>query len=454
MLTERFKNHILFTLYFIILTLSFQFNYFGAAPSSFFDDHQRSSESLILGRVIENKKNDHLASGGFLGRYKDNNNIVDFQYHAYTYSVQPDSDFQLYRSSAGFQGVFYTFIDSSLALSGMSSGQMRLFSMKLITSMLLTCTLLLFIFFVDKQLGKFSSLCTVILISYSQWIVVFSNNLYWMFFLIMSPFVFVSFYLQINSISKINFKYLYLLIFILFFIKSLAGYEYISTILLSIVPPIIFFALKDSWSMRLVMSRLFCLGSSALIGFLSALLMHLIQLSISFDSLSRGLRSIGSLIAKRTHGNPLQVHGHYRESLESDGFDVFLKYWNGKAFNIESSLGTVTFGEFIITLMAVSILGLTLTNLKNNLLKYKKINMATTVTLWFSILAPLSWYVLAKGHSFAHGHLNHVLWYVPFLLLGFAYFGFVISLLINVFQDYYMKNRIIGRYARRLTIPY
>ena len=29
--------------------------------------------------------------------------------------------------------------------------------------------------------------------------------------------------------------------------------------------------------------------------------------------------------------------------------------------------------------------------------------------------APLSWFVAAKGHSYIHVGLNHVLWYVPFV---------------------------------------
>ena len=35
-----------------------------------------------------------------------------------------------------------------------------------------------------------------------------------------------------------------------------------------------------------------------------------------------------------------------------------------------------------------------------------------------SLLAPISWYILAKGHSSIHLHMNFVLWYITFIPCG------------------------------------
>ena len=33
---------------------------------------------------------------------------------------------------------------------------------------------------------------------------------------------------------------------------------------------------------------------------------------------------------------------------------------------------------------------------------------------WFSILAPFSWYIIFKAHSFIHMHMNFIVWQMPF----------------------------------------
>jgi len=53
------------------------------------------------------------------------------------------------------------------------------------------------------------------------------------------------------------------------------------------------------------------------------------------------------------------------------------------------------------------------------------------VTTAFSALAPLSWFVLAKGHSYIHRHMNYVLWHMPFTLIGFVMCGFFVSLMVK-----------------------
>ena len=50
---------------------------------------------------------------------------------------------------------------------------------------------------------------------------------------------------------------------------------------------------------------------------------------------------------------------------------------------------------------------------------------ALSIATWFSILAPLSWFVIFKGHSYIHTHMNYITWHMPFTLLGFALFGLV-----------------------------
>ncbi|WP_144404128.1 hypothetical protein [Caballeronia cordobensis] len=54
-------------------------------------------------------------------------------------------------------------------------------------------------------------------------------------------------------------------------------------------------------------------------------------------------------------------------------------------------------------------------------------NRALGVAFFVSIAAPLSWFVLAKGHSFVHPFLNPVLWNVPTVLLGLVCVATLVS---------------------------
>ena len=47
-------------------------------------------------------------------------------------------------------------------------------------------------------------------------------------------------------------------------------------------------------------------------------------------------------------------------------------------------------------------------------------DIALIWTTWFSILAPLSWFVIFKAHSYIHTHMSFLLWQMPFTFFGFC----------------------------------
>jgi hypothetical protein len=58
----------------------------------------------------------------------------------------------------------------------------------------------------------------------------------------------------------------------------------------------------------------------------------------------------------------------------------------------------------------------------------KQCSIALIIATWFSILAPLSWFVIFKAHSYIHTHMNYIVWQMPFTLLGFAVCGLVVKI--------------------------
>jgi hypothetical protein len=51
---------------------------------------------------------------------------------------------------------------------------------------------------------------------------------------------------------------------------------------------------------------------------------------------------------------------------------------------------------------------------------------ALIMASWFSILAPLSWFVVFKAHSYSHLELNFIVWQMPFTFFGAAITGLAV----------------------------
>ncbi|MBQ0727309.1 MAG: hypothetical protein KBT77_08165 [Thalassolituus oleivorans] len=438
---KRIVNFALATLAYAILLLSFQYNYFGAASSNFFENHQRYSESLVVGRIVESRSHGYASHGGFLGIFTTARDRVGYQYDKYSKGDTPDSAFETYKQSAGLQGIFYYSTDNIFSLAGIKN-EKRLMANKLITSALLAFLIVLFLSITASQIGYTAAITTLVFLTASQWLVVFSNNLYWMFFLTLAPVVYSTYFLHTQNTRSVSFKLLYLGLFSIILIKSLAGYEYITTILIASVTPLVFFSVKYKWTARNFLIRFFYSGLAGLLGFFVAIAIHLGQLTIRLGSLDNAYELLLYTVAKRTHGQPEVVDEVYRQSLESSISEVILKYWNGVAFDLNSLFGnggTISFNWIIIFIVCLMIYGSITSFFRTYHQNQMRQHWALTITFFFSLLAPISWYVLAKGHSYIHTHLNHVLWYVPTLLWGAAYIGFIFS------QEFHWVDRLSNR---------
>ena len=122
---------------------------------------------------------------------------------------------------------------------------------------------------------------------------------------------------------------------------------------------------------------------------------------------------------------------------------MVIKYLKGTFFNVNNYL--TTSNSFISRfLFKIRYLYLTMLFLVMSILVFyrrdekisanqRQRNIALVFATWFSILAPLSWYVIFKGHSFIHTHMNYILWQMPYTFFGFAICGLVIK---SVFSDF------------------
>jgi len=138
-----------------------------------------------------------------------------------------------------------------------------------------------------------------------------------------------------------------------------------------------------------------------------------------------------------TYGKMDPVEASAFNQEKNNIIDIISNYFNGTALYLDGI--NISFIAIIIIILISSIIGCYI--VKSHFTDFNELNNAAISVTWFSILAPLSWFVLAKGHSFIHTHLNHILWYIPFLLLGFAYVGFVFELLFRRCMANYTSDK-------------
>jgi uncharacterized membrane protein YqaE (UPF0057 family) len=108
-------------------------------------------------------------------------------------------------------------------------------------------------------------------------------------------------------------------------------------------------------------------------------------------------------VKRRTYGNPDDFSIEYFDSLSASPFDILKTYifeWNSEIIILFSGK---LFPLFLIGALFIAAWRLYLS----------KGRSTSPIAIFISFsLPPLSWFILAKGHSGIHTHINFVLWYL------------------------------------------
>lgn len=72
-----------------------------------------------------------------------------------------------------------------------------------------------------------------------------------------------------------------------------------------------------------------------------------------------------------------------------------------------------------LILLTVAVIAVYITSHRQTFMKDRKMK-ALVVATGISLLAPLSWFVLAKPHTYIHNQHCSVLWFCPFVLMAAA----------------------------------
>jgi hypothetical protein len=87
----------------------------------------------------------------------------------------------------------------------------------------------------------------------------------------------------------------------------------------------------------------------------------------------------------------------------------------------------------IIIFAAFSALYLIVDRLKKGSLPDRGKSYSLLGATWFSILSPITWFLVFKGQAYVHTHTNYLAWHMPFTLFGFTLCGMVLRSLAALF---------------------
>ena len=413
--TPLSKFNITVILIIIFTTSLFNYNYIVS--------FETYSDSLVWGKIISKKINPNDTKYGLQSvTYNDENTLkivlnkdpkTDFYLNNYEIIDNSKYEFGVYKSQFGIQGYFYNFLYNYVVkkvenILGLNF-RFSIFILKIFQVFLLSLILVMICINIKKLYGNVYFFVYMFSFLFSPWIIKYASNLY--FF---TPVMFLPMLVSLIALKNINNYHYYLpLFFLAVLIKSLSGYEFLSTIMLSgVVFPIIAL-IDDNINKRRILQFIFLSSIFMFAGFFIAFILH------------SGLRGENLYLGFENILNEDIIRRTWPINSDNDGSLILtiLKYFTLGWLhdNLFVGINGILFFPviFCVTLYLVS-----KSDNNKNLLKF-----ITFLSL------PFSWFILAKNHSFIHYHLNTLLWY----------FGFIQFCLIIIIQNIYQnKNKIIS----------
>jgi len=421
-----------------LLFFGFFSNTWRVADQNWFATHQKDTEAHVMGRMVKSRQDGIFSAGGLNGWGTAKSTDAEWipstelgpQYTAYLYELSFEK-FSTYNSQPAGQGMIFSLLDRLIPLSQQT--KLRLFYV--LTALLSAIALTAIIGWFYEEFGGWVAifvLCSAVL---SQWLTVFGKNLWWSLWAFYLPMIVVMYFLkryrETLDQQLIRFG---IVIFIAVSIKCfINGYEYITTTLVMMMVPFVYYVILNKWSRQQCVKWTLAAGLGSGVAIFFSFIMLCFQIGAAKDGFMDGVEHIVWSFGKRTYGEAEDFPPVYAASLNAGTLSVVITYMNGIFFDLNNYLSIsndfisnfllkIRYYYLIVLFVVMSVLLFSRSN-KEILAERRPHYIALIWTSWFSILAPLSWFVIFKAHSYIHIHMSFLLWQMPFTLFGFAVFG-------------------------------
>lgn len=399
-----------------ILTIIFKTNFLGILTLHAGEyPFQYDSEDLAISSIVAEKYNLNESWCG-LGRIINKN--IDKEYIAEDIylnklDIATDINFEKYHSQIGLQGDFYA------SISKLIDNRCLIEFFRWINSFLLSAILFAICYIIKVKYNFLMSIIWGGIFIFSPYILNFSHNLYWVEFTWFLP-ILVGLIAASDSIN-FKFKNLYVAIGIFgsIFIKCLCGYEYLSTIMISMI----MFVLSDITvnvfernisKIKRKLKLFFIISLCGLCGFAAALSVH--GYYRGNGNILTGIHDIYQEDVLRrtiigTENNFTSSNSLIMKSIQVPTIKVVTKYFKpySENQNVIIKIAGKAFWPLSVAALIIMIFRLCYR-------KYNRIEDIQILSLFLiSLIGTLSWVILAKSHSYIHTHINYVLWFLGYV---------------------------------------
>ena len=401
-----------------VLFLCFYRDGLGVCEYNWFMTWQDDSDLHIRGRIARTiETGDPFSDHGLIGQYAVINGVERFD---------------PYFRQMGIQGMYASFVQK---ITGADLEDTVRYT-RMLNALLCAVMCGIIALWCYKEFGKLIGIASAVLFAFSPWLTVSARNLYWAMWLMFLPAVLILILLQYDEKKA---KYSGILAFfaalVSVFLKCGAGYEFVSCVLVCMEIPYIYYAVKNEWSFKKFIIRAVVCGIGGVAGFFAAVGINLYQCTRLVGTFDKALELMIENISKRTGAFGVeQTNELIIASLNVNPMTVVNTY----LFSGEPVL--FGFNMFEIIAFFLIMLCVHIATSKGSRGGY----IASAV----SFIGPVSWMILAKGHSYIHCHINYVLWCIPTVyIMALSGIGTLGALIKEKYAAYTARNKKIALLA-------
>ena len=281
-------------------------------------------------------------------------------------------------------------------------------NLELLCSILTAIVLCMIIILTAVKYNLLFAVCFGVTFLLSPWIVNFAGSVYWVEFTWFFP-------MLIGLICSIwiNKRYVKvtccIVAFITIAVKSLCGYEYITTVMLGLIAFLLIdcgmaIIKKDKERKVCLLRMIFTLGVIALAAFSFAICIH--ALLRGEGNLLNGIKGIikNDVLRRVGGGSMNDFDAVYWPSLNASVWEVVRKY-----FHFSTDIIAGLDANLFPMLCLIPIIIFIYDYIRG------QINLEEVMMYVVFFVTGMSWFVLGKSHSYVHVLMNYVMWYFGFV---------------------------------------
>lgn len=359
-----------------------------------------------------------------------------------------------YQQQIGFAGMLFSGVDKLVNRHAGLTDPIPKDVMCGVNVFLFTVILFLFFCWIYREFGKITVGVVYLTTLFTHWMGFTVKNLYWVTWTMLLPMASLLLLLMWEERrERCRNGWLFGLSFFFVFLRSACGYEFISCVMVALELPLVYYGIKQRWGWKRYRNRAFLAGLGALGGFGGALFVN-IALMAGLHGWKDAVEYLVFVSAKRTgyaslEGFDADVLASFEVPLlevfrrylqENNGYAIFVR-WNLDVLipvfllaaaatvfvwrmrcrrrKVQGFMGKQEPVEREETVMRKESVDRPLATQEDVVQRDLRM-LGLNAMMAVSLLGPVSWLVLAKGHAVHHQHIDYIIFSLPFTMLGFA----------------------------------